>query len=66
MNARMPEWKHHCEQCFACLHWCPQKAIQYGKRTSGRIPYHHPDIKMSEMGLLERIEAKQIKRARRK
>ena len=22
-----------CEQCFACLQWCPQEAIQYGKKT---------------------------------
>jgi MinD superfamily P-loop ATPase len=49
MNVRMPEWNHHCEQCFACLHWCPQEAIQYGKRTSGRTHYHHPDIRMPEM-----------------
>lgn len=49
MSDRLPSWKHHCEQCFACIHWCPQKAIQYGKKTSGRTRYHHPDIKMSEM-----------------
>jgi ferredoxin len=53
MNDSTPEWKHHCEQCFACLHWCPQKAIQYGKRTSGRTRYHHPDIKMPEMIIRE-------------
>lgn len=22
-----PEWRHHCENCFACFHWCPQKAV---------------------------------------
>lgn len=46
---RLPKWEHHCEQCFACLHWCPQQAIQYGKRTSGRTRYHHPDIEMQEL-----------------
>jgi len=23
-----PVWQHHCEQCFACLQWCPKEAIQ--------------------------------------
>jgi ferredoxin len=45
----LPKWQHHCEQCFACLQWCPQKAIQYGKHTSGRTRYHHPDINISEI-----------------
>lgn len=49
MSDRLPTWQHHCEQCFACLHWCPQMAIQYGKKTSGRTRYHHPDIQLSEM-----------------
>lgn len=22
-----PEWQHHCENCFACFHWCPNEAI---------------------------------------
>ncbi|MGB6369559.1 MAG: EFR1 family ferrodoxin, partial [Atribacterota bacterium] len=29
-----PVWQHHCEQCFACLQWCPKEAIQFGSRTS--------------------------------
>ena len=49
MIDHLPAWQHHCEQCFACLHWCPNSAIQYGKHTSGRTRYHHPDIKMSEI-----------------
>jgi len=19
-----PQWEHHCEQCFACIQWCPE------------------------------------------
>jgi ferredoxin len=49
MSQRLPAWQHHCEQCFACLHWCPQKAIQYGKHTAGRTRYHHPDVTMKEI-----------------
>lgn len=39
-----PRWLGHCEQCMACLQWCPQQAVQYKKSTSGRKRYHHPDI----------------------
>jgi ferredoxin len=44
-----PEWQHRCEQCFACLQWCPQRAIQYGKKTAGYERYHHPEIKLTDM-----------------
>lgn len=39
-----PAWQHRCEQCMACLQWCPQEAIQFGTRTAGRRRYHHPDF----------------------
>lgn len=44
-----PAWQHHCEQCFACLQWCPEEAIQYGKNTKEKKRYHHPEIKLQEM-----------------
>ena len=44
-----PVWKHKCEQCVACLHWCPQEAIQFGSKTATRRRYHHPDIKLEDM-----------------
>jgi len=44
-----PEWNHRCEMCFACLHFCPVEAIQWGKRTEGRGRYKHPDLKVSDM-----------------
>lgn len=44
-----PTWHQHCEQCFACLQWCPEEAIQYGKNTPGRKRYHHPEISLKEM-----------------
>ncbi|HAJ79205.1 MAG TPA: 4Fe-4S ferredoxin [Fibrobacteres bacterium] len=44
-----PAWKGHCEQCFACLQWCPEQAIQYGKNTTGRKRYHHPEVKISDL-----------------
>lgn len=44
-----PVWQHHCEQCFACLQWCPHEAIQFGKNTSRGKRYHHPEVQLSDM-----------------
>jgi len=49
MESGRPAWQHRCEQCFACLHWCPEKAIQYGKKTAGRTRYHHPDVTLKDI-----------------
>lgn len=35
-----PEWKHHCTLCLACIHKCPQTAIQYGKETQKKGRYY--------------------------
>lgn len=52
-NVRMidgrPVWQRRCEQCFACLQWCPEEAIQYGRGTRGRKRYHHPEITLARM-----------------
>ena len=44
-----PEWQHKCQLCLGCLHYCPQKAIQYGEHTLGRERYNHPNIKVKEL-----------------
>jgi len=44
-----PEWHQKCHQCFACLQWCPQEAIQYGKKTPKYKRYHHPEIKVNDL-----------------
>ena len=59
-NIRMidgkPSWLHHCEQCLACLQWCPQEAIQYGKNTIKYPRYHHPEVTLDDM--LEQAKVK--------
>jgi Pyruvate/2-oxoacid:ferredoxin oxidoreductase delta subunit len=42
-----PSWMGHCEQCYACFHWCPQKAVQYG-RSEKQHRYHHPAVSLSD------------------
>lgn len=49
MTDGKPVWHHHCEQCLACIQWCPEEAIQYGKNTTSKKRYHHPEIKLKEM-----------------
>lgn len=49
-----PAWKHKCEQCMACIQWCPKEAIQYGKKTVGRKRYRNPNVKLKDIaGVLE-------------
>ena len=42
-----PEWLHHCEHCMACIHRCPQKAIQYSTKTKTRRRYYNGDALMN-------------------
>ena len=44
-----PSWLHRCDQCFACLQWCPQEAIQYGKKTVRYPRYHHPEVSLKDI-----------------
>jgi ferredoxin len=51
MKEGLPVWLNKCEQCMACLQWCPAEAIQFGRRTKGRRRYRHPDFKASDFFL---------------
>lgn len=53
-----PAWRHCCEQCLACLQWCPQEAIQYGEKTVKYQRYHHPEVTLKDM--LEQAKGKQV------
>ncbi len=44
-----PVWQHRCEQCFACLQWCPREALQFGRKTEGGKRYHYPEVKLADM-----------------
>lgn len=47
MFAGKPRWLGHCEQCYACFHWCPQKAVQCGP-SSKQHRYHHPAVALAD------------------
>lgn len=38
-----PEWGDRCTHCMACICRCPQEAIEYGKRTKGKVRYVCPN-----------------------
>jgi len=44
-----PNWNNNCEQCMACIQYCPQEAIEYDKKTIGRKRYRNPNITVQEM-----------------
>lgn len=47
-----PYFKHHCEQCVACIQFCPKKAINYKDKTQSRKRYTHPAIKYTDLAAL--------------
>jgi ferredoxin/flavodoxin len=47
--ADKPHWQHNCALCLACLHWCPNRALEYGKISHARERYHHPAVTAEEI-----------------
>jgi ferredoxin len=44
-----PSFKHNCEQCLACIHHCPSKALNSGNKTQNRKRYINPDVTLNEI-----------------
>ena len=44
-----PQWQHNCQECLACLHFCPKAAIQVNKKTEKQGRYHHPDVTVRDI-----------------
>lgn len=51
LDGEKPTWGNRCEQCFACFHWCPEKAVQTGKKTLDMLRYHHPGTSLKDLML---------------
>jgi ferredoxin len=49
MQDGKPTFLHHCEQCMACVQWCPKQAINFKDKTQNRGRYHHPDVTLGDM-----------------
>jgi ferredoxin len=44
-----PRFRHTCEQCVACIQFCPQKALNYKNVTQNRRRYTNPEIGWQEL-----------------
>lgn len=44
-----PTWGGNCEQCMACLQWCPAIAIHRQGIPETRLHYHNPAIKAQDL-----------------
>lgn len=49
MKNKKPSFQHNCEQCMACVQWCPKQAINYKKKTQNRGRYTNPSISVKEL-----------------
>lgn len=51
MSAGKPVWQRdvRCYHCLACIHYCPQKAIQINNATKKAGRYHHPEVSASRI-----------------
>ena len=45
----IPQWQHKCQQCLACINFCPEKCIQIGDKTLKTQRYHHPEITFKDI-----------------
>ena len=43
------KWENKCQQCMACIQWCPQKAVAYPNIPIDRRHYHNPMIGLDQM-----------------
>jgi len=54
MEDGKPVWDDsaQCAYCFACLHFCPEEAVQIrGRKTASKERYHHPAVKARDIAM---------------
>lgn len=49
MENKRPIFKHNCQQCMACIQYCPKRAINYKNITQKRGRYQNPNISPKEL-----------------
>ena len=47
LDGGRPKWNRNCEQCVACLQWCPKEAIQFRNATESRKRYRRDGVTAS-------------------
>ncbi len=41
-----PVWGKQCTHCMACICYCPTEAIEYGKKSIGKLRYHFEQLEI--------------------
>jgi ferredoxin len=54
-----PAFKHNCEQCVACIQYCPQTAINYQNKTWNKKRYTNPAISHTELARMNALKYKE-------
>lgn len=49
MKDGKPAFGQECQQCMACIQWCPKRAIDYEGKVSNRRRYHHPEVRVKDV-----------------
>lgn len=49
MKDGKPVFGDSCNQCMACIQWCPAKAIDCEQKAKNRTRYHHKDISVRDI-----------------
>ncbi|MCD7746415.1 MAG: EFR1 family ferrodoxin [Lachnospiraceae bacterium] len=44
-----PVWGHDCQQCMACIMWCPNRAIRHPNVPEKRRRYQNPNVTLNDM-----------------
>jgi len=44
-----PVWGHDCQQCMACIMWCPNRAIRHPNVPEKRRRYQNPNVILKDM-----------------
>ena len=47
-----PVWQDKCEQCLACINYCPKQAVEYGTATKHKRRYKNPMVSIKQDGKL--------------
>jgi len=48
------QFGNNCQECMACIQWCPNRAIGHPNVPEKRKRYHHPKITLADMLELNR------------
>lgn len=57
MKDGRPVFNNRCEQCMACIQYCPKRAINYKDKTQNRGRYTNPGISADELAERNRAPA---------